>query len=115
MNDQPQGSASDPTVNKPTTTEPKFLIQVSGSSGVTPQASFQDFVEGSKEQFERIAQVVEAAGQSFVERINQIASKPTECSIEFGVNASGEAGIPFVTKGSVGANFKVTIKWATKA
>ena len=114
MND-PQGSANDPTINDPTTTEPKFLIQVSGQSGATPQASFQDFVEGSKEQFQRIAQVVEAAGQAFVDRITKIASKPTECSIEFGVNASGEAGIPFVTKGSVGANFKVTIKWATKA
>lgn len=99
-------------------TEPhvEFLIQVGGTPGsaVTPQASIQDFIDGSKEHFQKIATVVEVAGQSFVERINQIASKPTECSIEFGVNVGGEAGVPFITKGTVGANFKVTIKWATK-
>ncbi len=95
----------------------KFYIQVAGQpgSGVTPQMSVKDFVEGSKEQFTRIAEVVEVAGQSLVNRIAKLATKPAECAIEFGISAGGEAGVPFVTKGTVGANFKVTIKWNTKS
>ncbi|HMU47595.1 MAG TPA: CU044_2847 family protein [Chitinophagaceae bacterium] len=98
--------------NEPVT----FEIQVGGNpnSSVTPQASVQDFIKGSKEQFEKITGVIELAGQAIVDKISQIASKPSECSIEFGINVGGEAGIPFVTKGTVGANFKVTITWKTK-
>jgi len=96
--------------------EVKFLIQVAGQpgGGVTPQMNVQDFIDGSKEQFIRIAEVVEVAGHSLVNRIAKLATKPTECAIEFGISAGGEAGVPFVTKGTVGANFKVTIKWTTK-
>ena len=103
-------------LDKSTSNEPEFFIQVGGtaSSGVTPQMSVQDFIAGSKEQFKKIADVVEAAGQAFIQRISTLASKPTECSIEFGINAGGEAGVPFVTKGTVGANFTVTISWKTE-
>lgn len=95
--------------------ETNFLIQISGTSNssATPESAASDFIEGSRQHFEDIAQVIEAAGHSFVDRLNEMATKPAECAIEFGVNVGGEAGIPFVTKGSVGANFKVTIKWVT--
>lgn len=93
-----------------------FEIQIGGTpnSSITPQASVQDFIKGSKEQFEKITGVIELAGQAIVDKVSQIASKPAECSIEFGINVGGEAGIPFVTKGTVGANFKVTITWKAK-
>jgi hypothetical protein len=38
-------------------------------------------------------------------------SWPSEMSIEFGVTLGGEAGIPFVTNGSVETAFKVTATW----
>ena len=97
-----------------TDSDVRFLIQVSGHSGyVTPQMSVDDFIKGSKDQFQRIGEVVEVAGHTLVERIRKLAQKPTECAVEFGISVGGEAGVPFVTKGTVGANFKVTIKWST--
>lgn len=111
MNDEPPEEKAETTPQ-----EPEFLIQVGGApgTGVTPQMSMEDFIKGSDRRFQEIARVVEAAGQSFVSRMNQLANKPASCSVEFGVNAGGEAGVPFVTKGTVQANFKITIQWQTE-
>jgi hypothetical protein len=106
---------ADHDIRQPADSDVTFLIQVSGQSGyVTPQMSVDDFIKGSKEQFQRIGEVVEVAGQTLVDRIRKLAQKPTECAVEFGISVGGEAGVPFVTKGTLGANFKVTIKWSTK-
>jgi hypothetical protein len=31
-------------------------------------------------------------------------------TLEFGINVGGEAGIPYITKGSIGSNIKVTVE-----
>jgi|WetSurSiteA1Bulk_404760.scaffolds.fasta_scaffold00298_13 hypothetical protein len=31
-------------------------------------------------------------------------------TLEFGINVGGEAGIPYITKGSVGSNIKITVQ-----
>ncbi len=36
---------------------------------------------------------------------------PSKVTMEFGLQAGGETGIPFVTKGTAQANVKVTIEW----
>ncbi|MCP2728793.1 CU044_2847 family protein [Limnofasciculus baicalensis] len=36
---------------------------------------------------------------------------PSKVTLEFGIQAGGETGIPFVTKGAAQANLKVTIEW----
>lgn len=36
---------------------------------------------------------------------------PTKVTLEFGLQAGGETGVPFVTKGTAQANVKVTIEW----
>ena len=36
---------------------------------------------------------------------------PSKVTMEFGIQAGGETGIPFVTKGTAQANVKVTIEW----
>lgn len=38
-------------------------------------------------------------------------STPSKVTMEFGLQAGGETGVPFVTKGSAQANVKVTIEW----
>jgi Trypsin-co-occurring domain 1 len=98
-------------------TEPEFYIQVGQAPGgsVVPQMSVGEFIEGSEEQFRQVGRVVEVAGNAFVDRMRKLATRPASCSIEFGVNAGGEAGIPFVVKGTAQANFKVTIQWDTSA
>lgn len=92
---------------------PKFLIQVGGAAGgtVRAEAYSEDFIEGTPEHLNNVADVIDTASETFVQRLMGMASKPTGCSIEFGVNVGGEAGIPFVTKGTIGANFKVVVSW----
>jgi hypothetical protein len=36
---------------------------------------------------------------------------PSKVTMEFGIQAGGETGIPFVTKGTTQANVKVAIEW----
>jgi hypothetical protein len=36
---------------------------------------------------------------------------PTKVTMEFGLQAGGETGVPFVTKGTAQANVKVTLEW----
>ncbi len=36
---------------------------------------------------------------------------PSKVTMEFGLQAGGETGVPFVTKGTTQANVKVTIEW----
>jgi hypothetical protein len=35
-------------------------------------------------------------------------------TLEFGINVGGEAGIPYITKGSVGSNIKITVECSFK-
>jgi hypothetical protein len=36
---------------------------------------------------------------------------PDKVTIEFGLQMGGEAGVPFVTKGTAQANVKVSVEW----
>jgi hypothetical protein len=38
-------------------------------------------------------------------------TRPSELAVEFGITLGGEAGIPFVAKGTAEASFKVTATW----
>src|SRR5437868_11615618 len=38
-------------------------------------------------------------------------SKPSELTLEFSITLAGEAGIPYVTKGTAEGTFKVSAKW----
>jgi hypothetical protein len=48
---------------------------------------------------------------SFREIANANVDKVT---LEFGINVGGEAGIPYITKGSVGSNIKITVECSFK-
>lgn len=108
---------SDPTPAKvePSSTAPKvtFKIEVAPAAGggLRPEMAPERFLEATQDTLNGIAEIIEESCSSFVKRLDKITAKPKECSIEFGVNAGGEAGVPFVAKGTMGANFKVTLKW----
>lgn len=94
-----------------------FKIQVGGTPGgaqVMPESASDDFIDGTADKLGSVAAAVEVATGAFMERLNQLKLKPSECVLEFGVNVGGEAGVPFITKGTVGANFKVALKWTWK-
>ena len=90
-----------------------FKIQVSDLpiGGVRPEMSTEDFIDATTERLESVGAVVAEAIEPFFNQLAGLKSKPLECAIEFGVNVGGEAGVPFVTKGTVGANFKISLKW----
>jgi hypothetical protein len=95
-------------------TSPLFMIQVADvvSGGtVTPQMSVDEFVQGTKETLEKVGKVVAAAVDPVFEQLHGMARKPSEFGIEFGVNVGGEHGVPWVAKGTIGANFKISLKW----
>ncbi len=92
--------------------DPIFLIQIEPVSGPIRQEMNTDkFIGATRETLDGVAGVIEESCQAFLDRITKLNAKPSEIGIEFGVDASGEAGIPLLTKGSLGANFKVTLKW----
>ena len=94
-----------------------FKIQVGGAPGgaqVMPESASEDFIDGTADKLSSVAAAVELATGAFMERLEELKFKPAECVLEFGVNVGGEAGVPFITKGTIGANFKVALKWTWK-
>ena len=93
-------------------TTPDFLIEIATvPPGVIPQDATDKVVEGSSEQIKKITELARWIGDSVLLQIKNMAAPLSEFSLEFGINASGEAGLPLVTKGTLGANFKVAITW----
>ncbi|TAL03300.1 MAG: hypothetical protein EPO08_04470 [Rhodospirillaceae bacterium] len=91
---------------------PEFLIQIEQVSGaVRPEMAPEKFIKGTKEALDQVSAMIESSCAAFVDRIGKLpAKKPSEIAIEFGVDVKAEAGI-ILTKGSLGANFKVSLKW----
>ena len=92
--------------------KPTFMIQIEPISGPIRQEMNTDkFIKATRETLNGVSGVIEESCKAFIERVAGLDSKPSEIGIEFGVDASGEAGIPLVTKGSLSANFKISLKW----
>lgn len=91
---------------------PVFMIQIEQTTGaVRPEMAPEKFIAATRETLDHISAVVESSCEAFIAKIGALDAKPSEVGIEFGVDAAGEAGVPFVTKGSIGANFKISLKW----
>ncbi len=80
-------------------------------SGVIPQNATDKVMQASRQEIERIGDVAQQVAESIIVKMKQMLTPPSEFQLEFGVNASGEAGLPLVTKGTLAANFKVTLTW----
>lgn len=89
----------------------KIEIAPPAGGGVRPEGAVDRFMDATQDTFKSIGDLIESSCAAFVNQIENMTEKPKECAIEFGVNAGGEAGVPFVTKGTIAANFKVTLKW----
>ena len=60
-----------------------------------------------------IAGTIEEIGRAVMAAATALA--PDKFGVEFGLEAGGEAGIPFVTKGTAKAAFKVSLEWTGAA
>jgi hypothetical protein len=91
-----------------------FFIQVSPDLGgdLSPQASAEGVVVATPERLQSISAAIRQTSESLITSLDALAHRPDELEIEFGVSIGGEAGVPFVSKGKIDANFTVTVRWS---
>jgi hypothetical protein len=91
---------------------PKIFVQVTQARGaVTPEGNTEDFVEATEEKLREVSELIREGCAGVADNLFSIPNPPAEIGMEFGIDVGGEAGIPFVTKGTINANFKVSVNW----
>jgi hypothetical protein len=78
--------------------------------GGTVRAGREDKIEKARETFEDALNKVLPVTKTVVEKLRDMASRPDEIEITFGVNLSTMAGA-FIASASAAANFGVTVRW----
>ena len=77
-------------------------VSRSGSGGTPSQAM---------QQLAAMQGTIKAFAVYTLNSFKQISSANVDkVTLEFGINVGGEAGIPYITKGSVGSNLKITVE-----
>lgn len=106
---QPVNSASPSEV----TESHGVYIQVvpAQGGGTTPQSVRSTLKQFSPDQLKALGSIVGDVQAWLSTKLNEMTPRPNAFSLEFGIDAEGEAGIPFITKGSIAANFKVKMEW----
>lgn len=105
----------------------KKLTEILGPDGETIYIQYDDedmkqlqavsCIDDIQERTEKLKRVrvstIQGYSQIVLDAVKQGMSDatPSKVTLEFGLQAGGETGIPFVTKGSAQANVKVTIEW----
>jgi hypothetical protein len=79
-------------------------------TGGTVRAGRDDKIEQARETFENALNKVLPITKTVVEKLRDMASKPDEIEVTFGVNLSTMAGA-FIASASAAANFGVTVRW----
>ncbi|MBM3235017.1 hypothetical protein FJZ31_01830 [Candidatus Poribacteria bacterium] len=72
-----------------------------------------DIAERTKKFKETMVSTIRSYSETLLNAVQEGMPKiaPAKVTLEFGLQLGGEAGVPFVTKGTAQANFKVTIEW----
>jgi Trypsin-co-occurring domain 1 len=82
-------------------------------TGGTVRAGREDKIEKARETFEEALNKVLPVTKTVVEKLRDMASKPDEIEVTFGVNLSTMAGA-VIASASAAANFGVTVRWTRK-
>lgn len=89
-----------------------LVVQITDNhGGALPEAGTDDFVTATEEKLAQVANLVKTSCSGMAQNLLEIPNAPAEVAMEFGVDVGGEVGIPFVTKGTLNANFKVSVVW----
>jgi hypothetical protein len=84
--------------------------QPGGVEFVPPGAEEVVSVDEIKRTFADVKDVIAACCNNLYSAMENIPT-PEKFAVEFGVKLGGETGVPFLTKASGEANFKVTVEW----
>ena len=105
------------------------LMEIEGPDGSTIFIQYEDedveelavavgVVDDISERTERfkvfVSSTIQGYSQILLDAITSQRAKqliPSKLAIEFGIQAGGETGVPFVTKGSTQANVKILVEW----
>jgi hypothetical protein len=104
------------------------LTEILGSDGEKIYIQYDDeesddlqavgYIDDIKERTERFKSTMTSTVRGYSKIVLETVQKsmsdlrsPNKVTMEFGLQAGGETGIPFVTKGTAQANVKVTIEW----
>jgi len=79
---------------------------------VTPEADFQPDRVPTID-FKQVRQAIEGIGEELGDTLKKIA--PSSGTIEFGLELSGEAGVPLFARGTTTAHMTVTLEWSGAA
>ncbi len=92
----------------------KIYIQCDEEADRTLRAaSVSNTEERTRHLVNNMTSTVKGYSQMVLDAIKEGMSQftPDKVTLEFGIQMGGEAGIPFVTKGTAQANVKVTAEW----
>jgi NTP-dependent ternary system trypsin peptidase co-occuring protein len=73
-----------------------------------------DILERTRRFQESVEKIVEGYALVVLDKVQkglEKGPKPSKVNLEFGIQAGGEAGLPFVAKGTIDANIKVSLEW----
>ena len=77
---------------------------------IPPDARKVVSIDDIKRNFSDVKEVIVACCNNLYSAVEKIPA-PERFAVEFGVKLAGETGVPFLTKASGEANFKVTVEW----
>jgi Trypsin-co-occurring domain 1 len=105
---------TDDTEKKPKTPVLKIQVSRDDHGALVAQNVFSDFVDASGERLLLIGEVISSFAGGVMNNLGDVARRPEKVKLEFGINAGGKVGIPFITEGSAETNLKVTVEWNLK-
>jgi hypothetical protein len=86
-----------------------ILVEVDDDLEGLPREASLETVKRAAQDFEPVLKSLSTLSKSVVEALK--SAKPSELSVEFGIELGGAGGLPHLIKAEGKANFKVTLKW----
>lgn len=91
---------------------PVYVQVDAGLEGMVPESAGSNLINAAEGGLKDVARLVKGSCSQLITELSGIQGGPKELTLEFGINVGAEGSVPFITKGSIGANFKVSLKWA---
>ena len=88
------------------------LVEAAGnpSGPLTRGGSHGDVIERAQKTFEEAVGRVQPAVRAMVDQLTSMARRPSEVTVEFGIDLHAEAGA-FIAQSGAKANFTVKLSW----
>lgn len=102
----------DRLVEFPTTDGHSILVEAPDGIGgpLTRGGQHGSLVAQAQQTFEEAVGHIQPAVQALIDQLVTLSHRPSEVSVEFGVNLHADAGA-FIAKAGGAANFTVTLTW----